>query len=46
VNDQTSSTGDDTGIAWRLAGFILTALAALFILQRLGFRFVVAYGSA
>lgn len=42
-NDQSTY---DTGIAWRLAGFILAALVTVFLLQRFGFRFVVAYGSA
>lgn len=41
-----NSSEYDTGIAWRLAGFILLALVTVFLLQRFGFRFVVAYGSA
>lgn len=30
----------DTTIAWKLAGTIVTALLFVFVLQRLGFRFV------
>lgn len=34
--------GFDTGIAWRLAGLVIVSLLVVFVLQRLGFRFVTA----
>lgn len=34
----------DTTLHWKLAGTIILALATVFVLQQLGFRFVVAAG--
>lgn len=34
----------DTQLHWKLAGTIVLALVAVFVLQQLGFRFVVAAG--
>lgn len=34
----------DTGISWRLGALVILALILVFVVQRLGFRFVVAAG--
>jgi hypothetical protein len=35
---------DSSMIAWHMAGFIIGALVVVFVLTRLGFRFVVSAG--
>ncbi len=42
-NGQVSQTVD-TVLHWKLAGTIILALVTVFVLQALGFRFVVAAG--
>lgn len=39
--DQTTQTGM---VAWHMAGMIIGALVVVFVLQRLGFRFVISAG--
>lgn len=41
VNNQQTY---DTTLHWKVAGTIIIALATVFVLQQLGFRFVVAAG--
>lgn len=43
VNNQASQTFDTT-LHWKLAGTVIGALVLVFVLQHLGFRFVVAAG--
>lgn len=43
VNTQQSNTVD-TMLHWKLGGTVILALALVFVLQQLGFRFVVAGG--
>lgn len=40
------SSGNTVNVAWGVASAILGALILVFLLQRFGFRFVVAYGKA
>lgn len=44
VNSQASSSNTDTMLHWKIAGTIIGALALVFVLQQLGFRFVVSAG--
>lgn len=41
---QMNTTNYDTTLHWKLAGTIIGALLVVFVLQQLGFRFVVAVG--
>jgi hypothetical protein len=41
---QPQQQTQDVTIAWKLAGLIITSLVVVFVLQRSGFRFVVAVG--
>jgi hypothetical protein len=34
----------DTALTWKIAGTVIGALLLVFVLQRLGFRFVVSAG--
>lgn len=43
MNNQASQTYD-TQLHWKLAGTVIGALVLVFVLQQLGFRFVVAVG--
>lgn len=44
VNSTASTQNYDPTLTWKIAGTIVLALATVFILQSLGFRFVVAAG--
>lgn len=44
TSTQTNGSTYDTMLHWKLAGTIILALATVFVLQQLGFRFVVAAG--
>lgn len=39
---QPSNSAYDSGIAWRLAALVILSLLVVFIMQRIGFRFVTA----
>lgn len=39
-------SGNTINVAWGMASFLLGALLLVFLLQKFGFRFVVAYGKA